>query len=193
MEHKDYWQTKLTPYDAELALMVESLTEMPCELKNGGDHFFFEADYRKHNEPQWILAMWDAIEGRAGKRIIEIKDDPERMCLFVRVKFSEQEYPAILRTGKMERSKPAIGKVYCRQLEEIIAVQVTPDGFEQLVAFVGNGEMETPKDGPSTFHFRNAYGSVYEHAKESDYIVYVKDGLFIVVDKERFESEYEPK
>ena len=193
MEHKEYWQTKLTPYDAELALMVESLTEMPCELKNGGDHYFFEADYSKHNDAQWILAVWDAIEGRTGKRLIDIKDDPDRTCLFVHVKFSEQEYPHFYGSAKYSKPKPGIGNVYCRQLEEIIALQVKPGAFDQLVEFVGNGEMEIPEKGYVLFHFRNAYGSVYEHANENDYIVFVKNGLFIVVDQATFEKEYEPK
>lgn len=83
----DYWKTKLAPFDAELCKMVENLTGRPCEPKNGGDHYFFEADYRDHNEPEYILAMWDAIEGRAGKRLMEIKDDAERRALYVRVKF----------------------------------------------------------------------------------------------------------
>ena len=94
MEHKDYWKQKLTPFDTELAIMVESLTGKPCELKNGGDNFFFEADYENHaNEPDYILAIWDAIEGRTGKRLLEIHDDPERHALFIRVKFSDTHYP----------------------------------------------------------------------------------------------------
>ena len=84
---KDYWKSKLTAFDAELCKMVESLTGLPCEPKNGGDSYFIECDYRNHNEPQWILALWDAIEGRVGNRLLEIKDDPERTCLMVHVKF----------------------------------------------------------------------------------------------------------
>ena len=84
---KNYWKTKLTPFDAELFKMVESLTEKPCEPKNGGNHYFFEVDYEKHSEPEYILAIWDAIEGRIGKRLINIKDDAERHALLVRVRF----------------------------------------------------------------------------------------------------------
>ena len=39
---KNYWQTKLTAFDAELCKMVESLTGKPCEPKNGGSHYFFD-------------------------------------------------------------------------------------------------------------------------------------------------------
>lgn len=84
---KDMWKSKLTPFDAELCRMVESLTGIDCEPKNGGNHYFIEANYRNHNNPEYIVAMWDAIEGRCGKRLISIKDMPERTSLFVRISF----------------------------------------------------------------------------------------------------------
>lgn len=84
---KEYWKTKLNAFDAQLCNMVESLTGVECEPKNGGDHYFIEPSYKNHNEPQFILALWDAIEGRAGDRLMEIKDMPERQCLWVRIRF----------------------------------------------------------------------------------------------------------
>lgn len=85
---KDYWKTKLTAFDAELCKMVESLTERPCEPKNGGNHYFIEIDYSKHNDPDYISAIWEAVEGRVGgKRLISMKDDPDRQCVFARIKF----------------------------------------------------------------------------------------------------------
>ena len=189
----DYWKTKLTPFDAELAIMVESLTGKPCELRPGGDHYFFEADYEKHNDPQYILAMWDAIEGRTGERLLEIKDDAERHALFVRVKFSEQKYPGIVRMERDHSAKETFGKTYCRKLQEIRAVQVDRNNPDVLLEFVGNGEMEIPDDGPAVFHFRNAAGSVYAHAPEHSYIVYIGPERFEIVDQETFEKEYESK
>ena len=87
MKRKDFWKTKLSAFDTALVNMVEHLTERPCEPRNGGSHYFFEADYEKHNQPEYILAIWDAIEGRAGKRLISIKDDADRHALIVRIKF----------------------------------------------------------------------------------------------------------
>lgn len=83
----EFWQKKLTAFDAQLCKMVESLTEMECEPKNGGDHYFIECDYRKHNDPDFIAALMDAVEGRAGDRLMEIYDDPDRTALFVRIRF----------------------------------------------------------------------------------------------------------
>ena len=98
-----YWQTKLTAFDAELVKMVESLTGKPCEPKNGGSHYFFEVDYEKHNDPEYILAIWDAIEGRTGKRLISIKDDADRHALLVRVKFYKDGCPDAAFIPKIEQ------------------------------------------------------------------------------------------
>ena len=84
---KDIWKSKLTAFDAQLCNMVESLTEKECEPKDGGDHYVIEPDYGKHNDPQFICALWDAIEGRAGKRLVDITDDADRTCLVVKIKF----------------------------------------------------------------------------------------------------------
>ena len=191
METKDFWRTKLTPFDTELAIMVESLTGKPCELKNGDNGYFFEADYENHNDPNFILAMWDAIEGRTGERLLEIKDDADRHALFVRVKFSEQKDPGIIRASRDCSPQESYGKTYCHKLVEIRAVQVERDNAENVLRFVGNGEWEIPDDGPATFHFRNAAGSVYAHAPEHSYIVHAGPERFEIVDKETFEKEYE--
>lgn len=191
MEPNEFWRTKLTPFDTELAIMVESLTGKPCELKNGDNEYFFEADYENHNDPNYILAMWDAIEGRTGERLLEIKDDAERHALFVRVKFSEQKYPGIIRASRDCSPQESYGKTYCHKLVEIRAVQVERDNAENVLRFVGNGEWEIPDDGPATFHFLNAAGSVFAHAPEHSYIVHAGPERFEIVDKETFEKEYE--
>lgn len=191
MEPNEFWRTKLTPFDTELAIMVESLTGKPCELKNGDNEYFFEADYENHNDPNYILAMWDAIEGRTGDRLLEIKDDAERHALFVRVKFSEQKYPGVIRASRDCSPQESYGKTYCHKLVEIRAVQVERDNAENVLRFVGNGEWEIPDDGPATFHFLNAAGSVFAHAPEHSYIVHAGPERFEIVDKETFEKEYE--
>lgn len=98
-----YWQKKLTAFDAALVKMVESLTGMPCEPKNGGTHFFFEANYENHNDPEYILAVWNAIEGRAGNRLISIKDDPDKQVLLVRIKFYKNGCPDAAFIPKIEQ------------------------------------------------------------------------------------------
>lgn len=87
---QEYWKSKLSAFDAELCKMVESLTGKECEPKNGGNHYFFEADYEKHNDPEYICAIMDAIDGRLGQRLISIKDDADRHAILVRVRFYSQ-------------------------------------------------------------------------------------------------------
>ena len=84
---EESWKKKLTAFDASLCRMIESLTEQPCEPKLGCDCYFIEIDYSKHNDPQYILAIWDAVEGRAGKRLKQLKDIPERECLYAEIIF----------------------------------------------------------------------------------------------------------
>jgi len=190
------WRERLTPFDSELFLMVESLTGCECVPKNDGDGYTFTADYEKHKkEPNWILALWDAIEGRLGDRLLDLEDNPDVHCLFVRVKFSEQEYPSITRLDRDCKENPNAGEIYCRSLEEIRAVQVKRENAGKLLAFVGNGEMEIERcpEGKATFHFRNAGFSVWNHAPEFSYIIYRKPGQFLVMDRAEFEKQYERK
>lgn len=189
----EYWKEKLTSWDSELCAMVESMTERPCKPKNGGDHYFIEADYTKHHDPDYINAIYNAIAGRLGKRLIDIKDDADRETLLVRVKFKEDNTIGFRYRENPGKENPESGETYCHKLEEIKAVQVHPDNVDKLLEFIGNGEFEKEAGKLGTFHFLNASGSVWAHAAESDYIVFVKDGLFKVVSKADFQNEYEPK
>ena len=187
---KDFWKTKLTPWDSELAMMVQSLTERPCEMRNGGDGYFFEANYEAHQDPEYIAAMMEAIEGRAGQRLIEIKDDPDRKCLIVHVAFSTESLPCLERK-EISQPSPAEGRYYIDDYGYVIsALQVKRNGGRRLLKFVGNGEMEIPDDGPAVFHFLNADGSVFAHATEGQYIIFQRYTHFLVMDAEQFESEY---
>ena len=193
---KEYLTSKLTPFDSELCLMVESLTGRDCEPKSGGpDQYFIVVDYRNHPEPEYIAAIMDAVAGRVGERLIDINDQPDAQQFIAYIKFSDANYNGIVSKATDTRPLIAAGYVYCRQIGSVRAIQVTRNNVQRLMEFVGNGEMEIERrpGGKATFHFRNAVGSVFAHAPEFSYIVHVKDGLFNVVDKETFEKEYEPK
>lgn len=189
----EYWKTKLTPSDAELFVMVESLLGKHCLPCSGGDHYFFEADYELHrDEPEYLLAVWDAIEGRLGERCIEIKDDADRHAFLVRARFSTEKLPGLVRAAECRKPEPSSGVLYCGKLEEVLAMQVQRDNADALIRFVGNGEMEIPDKGPAMFHFLNS-GVVFIHALEGDYIVYQGHGRFSLVPRKQFERAYERK
>lgn len=188
---KDYWKNKLTPWDSELLLMVESITEKPCEAKNGGDGYFFEADYEKHNDPQYILALWDAIEGRAGKRLIEINDNPDRHCIIAHIAFSEESFPALLRLKEKTPANIYKGDLYIDDDGYLVmAVKVCEKNAARLMAFVGNGEMEFSKGDPCVFRFLNASESVFADAAEGSYIIYQRPGHYRIEGGESFEKAY---
>lgn len=193
MEYND-WEKRLTPWDMELALMVESLTGKPCELCNGGDHFFFEADYENHaTEPEYLLALWDAIEGRTGKRLLGMDDDPERHVFIVTVMFSNERYPALIRLDRDAKENPSVGTPYYPKTDDVnhvLAVQVERGNDAQLLTFVGNGQMLIVPDGKVAFQFLNAGGSVYADAPEHSYIVYRGPGRFEIIEQEKFEKEF---
>ena len=193
MENYD-WKQKLTPWDYELLVMVESLTGKPCEPKNGEENFFFEADYENHaHEPEYLLALWDAIEGRAGKRLVGLDDDAERHVFIATVLFSNVRYPALIRLDRETKENPSAGTPYYSKTDdvnEILAVQVERENDAQLLAFVGNGQMLIPQEGKIAFQFLNASRSVYADAPEHSYIVYRGPGRFEIVPQEKFETEY---
>ena len=186
-------EKRLTPWDIELAIMVESLTGKPCELCNGGDHFFFEADYENHaNEPEYLLALWDAIDGRAGKRLVGMDDDPERHVFIVSVMFSNERYPALIRLDRDAKENPSAGTPYYSKTDDVnhvLAVQVERGNDAQLLTFIGNGQMLIGED-KIAFQFLNASGSVYADAPEHSYIVYRGPGRFEIIEQETFEKEF---
>lgn len=193
MDHKDCWKQKLTPFDTELAKMVASLTGKPCELKDGGDHFFFEADYRNHNDPDYIAAIMAAVEGRTGDRLIEMSDDPDRMAVYIRVKFAKSEYADFVPVHTDGQAAARPGGVYCKKMEEIRAIQVKRTNEKELKQFVGNGELviERGLDGRAWFEFKN--GDRISRAIENSYIICRGPECFTIAHQAQFEAEYEPK
>ena len=67
--------------------MVGMLTGEPCEPINGGNHFMFYIDYRKHNDVDYVAAVCRAVEGRTGNRLLQMKDNPDKRRILVRVGF----------------------------------------------------------------------------------------------------------
>lgn len=187
------WEKRLTPWDIELAVMVKSLTGKPCELCNGGDHFFFEADYENHaTEPEYLLALWDAIDGRVGKRLVGMDDDPDRHVFIVSVMFSNERYPALIRLDRDAKENPSVGTPYYSKTDDVnhvLAVQVERGNDAQLLTFIGNGQMLIGED-KIAFQFLNASGSVYADAPEHSYIVYRGPGRFEIIEQETFEKEF---
>lgn len=175
--------------------MVEGLTGERCTLKYGEDCYFFEVDYSAHkNDVDYLAAVWAAIEGRIGGRLIEMQDIPERTAFMVRVAFSDNAVPGLARVEGPGIPAPEAGRKYCRQLAEVRALQVGPDNEKPLRRFVGNGYMDKDGAGRCVFHFLNAGGAVWADAPEGWYILYLEGArMFTIMAGKDFETQYEAK
>ena len=83
----------LVPFDWGLCAMIEQLTGIKTEPEKEDDGFIVKADYINHREPEYISMMWDAIEGRAGDRLLELTDNADDHCLVVKIKYAEEFEP----------------------------------------------------------------------------------------------------
>lgn len=185
---------QITPFDYEALVMLESLTGrevVPTELE---DNFTFHAFYTKHNNPDYINAIINAIRGRFGERCIEVNDDPDNETLKFTIAYADVELPKLF--GDLQTGIPhtGFGKVYCHQLEEIHAVQVTRFNVDQLQIFVGGGQMaiERKPGGKATFSFLN--NGIIVDVPEYSYIVKRENAShFEIWPAERFKKEWELK
>lgn len=186
-----YWKSKLTPYDTELCMMVESLTGKPCEPKNGGeDHYFIVVDYSKNIDPQFVSAVMDAVLGRIGERLIDMQDNADAQQFVVKIKFSTDKYPGIIRAASYTKPDWSVGDDYAPRDEIVRAVQVLQDDADRVIAFVGNGEFEVPEKGEATFHFVHPVSGLWAYAEQTDFIVNEGNGRVVVMDAEAFHEKY---
>lgn len=96
-----------------------------------------------------------------------------------------------LKTGNPH---PNFGTIYCHQLEEIRAVQVTRLNIDRLQIFVGGGQMSIEKkpDGKAWFSFLN--NGTFVDVPEYSYIVKRENGNhFEIWPADKFKKEWEPK
>lgn len=180
--------------------MVQSLTGKPCELRPlNCDKYFICVDYSGRRDVDFVSAVMDAIAGRAGERLVDFHDFPEEGRFLANIRFSDDNYPRIMRLEYDQPPRPFFGKKYADMRSDaaegawVLAVQVDRETASRMLSFVGSGEFEIPRDAPATFHFINSCaGGLWQHAKEGDYVVYI-DGqrAFIVIDRETFETNFE--
>lgn len=189
MNQKKIWTDKLVPFDYETALMVENLTEKPCDILNGGSHYFFTADYSQHTDPDYVNAIINAIDGRLGKRIIDITDDADQKKIIVKVHFSQENLPQIF---QFEDSEPLLeaGTKYCKEVVWALQVHGTVEIAKRLAAFCGGGSMEIPKEGDAIFYFVDKISGVWKCAKEGEYIIHIPNKPYQILTEEKFSQEW---
>ena len=183
---------RLTPFDAELCVMVESLTQKPCAPEPEKNFYRIQVDYSTRPEPDFIAALIAAIEGRAGKRFLSVEDYADSQFLRIRIKYSEEKLPFCY-GDERNKTEPdlSVAETYCRGEEVLRAVQVRRTDLERLQKFVGGGELRIPRFPycKASFHFLN--GSVFLDVDEYDYICAGKVAFFVMECRE-FEASFQP-
>ena len=195
METNDILLQKLVSWDEAFLAMIDSLTGKTTIPGYESEEIYFVAvDYEKINDPEVLCAVMDAIAGRLGERLVSIGDVPEMKRLIVRVKFSKDEEPKASRFI-LKRSHASEHGGFYRDKEngEVVnAMQFDRNRASDIVRYVGNGEIYDNKDRPWELYFLNTAGKVWQHAVEWQYLVWIAEEHFAVVDKEQFEAAYEP-
>lgn len=185
---------RLTPFDNEACVMLESLTEREVVATEMDDNFTIHAFYNKHNNPDYVSAIIDAARGRFGERFIEVNDEPEREMLKFTIAYDIHQLPMLAGDLQTGNPHPEFGTIYCHQLEEIRAVQVTRRNNERLQQFVGGGQMaiERRLDGKAWFSFLN--NGTFVDVPEYSYIVKRENvSHFEIWPADKFKKEWEPK
>lgn len=171
---------KITPYDSELLLMIESLTGYKpfVELQEG----YYTIDVRVGALSDEIRnAVADAIDGRIGKRLKSVEFKTDRIVY--EIEYGE-DCGALTESGIMVDGEISDSNVFYIPETALRGLMVLPSNFDRLVRFVGNGSWEDRPDGNNVFHFLNASGTVFCDAPEGSYLIYVKPGLYRVATKE---------
>lgn len=175
-------EEKLNPQDRGLCLMVQSILQKEVTPKMGDDHYFFTADYSARNEPEFILALYDAICGKIGERLIKIEDDPDAQRLVVYVKFGEGKAPR----SYYDDADDSVGEIWKNGDKKCVALQFTGDNAEQMSKFLGGGVRQT-LGGKPVFSFLNAL-AIIKHINIGDYARKVADGLYEITPADVFTS-----
>ena len=185
---------RITPFDNEACVMLESLTEREVVATEMDDNFTIHAFYNKHNNPDYVSAIIDAARGRFGERFIEVNDEPEREMLKFTIAYDTHQLPMLAGDLQTGNPHPDFGTIYCHQLEEIRAVQVTRRNNERLQQFVGGGQMtiERRPDGKAWFSFLK--NGTFVDVPEYSYIVKRENAShFEIWPEDKFKKEWEPK
>lgn len=180
------WKHKLVPFDYACLKMVENLTGLSIELKQSGLYYFYEADYSQHPDPDYVNAIYTAIEGRYGKRLIGIQDDAERQKLIVMVKFA-QERSQVYTYPKTEPLKEA-GDKYHTGAVWAMEVIGTVECANRLAQYTGGGSMIIPEYKPAYYTFIDNISGVIRIATEGQFIVKEETKPYRIITKEEFEK-----
>lgn len=190
-------ESKLTPFDVEIVLMVKSVTGHEPEITEKAELFEMRMYVDDRNEYIVETAI-DAVIGCYGMRVRAVEHIREEIFLrgatfFIEYEKGLENLPNEVRADMREPNEKA-GYLYCRRLLEVRAVPVTRDNIERLIDFTGGGTMEIPRT-PRRF------GGLFIPDRkrrnvgrpEGNFIVLAPDGKFGKMDMQTFMANFEEK
>ena len=185
---------RITPHDSETCVMLESLLGHDAFITELTDNFTIHASYNEEHTPEYLSAVINAVIGRMGNRFVEVNDDANLRVLKFTIEYDAQILPDIYGTLDQRKPNDLAGKVYCKTLDQIRAIQVRRECAGQLTDFVGGGQINIEKcpGGKAWFTFQN--NGVFVDVPEFDYIVKRYGGnSYEIWPKDSFELTWEPK
>lgn len=171
----------LTPFDAELFLMIESLTGKKPEIAINETNYLMTVHLAEEMSDNQKDAIADAIRGRIGKRLLSVDFKTDRFVY--EIEYGE-DCGIIIDSEQFGPGDISDSNIFYIPETALRGLMVLSSNFERLVRFVGNGSWENRPDGNNVFQFLNASGTVFCDAPEGSYLVYVKPGLYRVATKE---------
>lgn len=185
-------RSRLTPFDAEVLLMIDTLSEEDCTVEEHDKYFVVLA---KAQEGKPRASITHAVMGKWGMRFksYEYREDGT-VAYKVAYDKAAGKLPDEERSEHYTKADPTAGERYCRKLCEIDAMQVNRNHINQLQKFTGGGTMVIPR---SPFKF-----ATYTFATENGVLMMVPEDWYITVDEngkfskippQIFKDIYEPK
>lgn len=183
-------ESRLTPFDAELLVMIGDIAKSQPEVEEKPDRYEITVDTTEI-QGNAIEALKQAVAGRLGKRLLATHTLDA--AVIFNVEYDPTEYPEQKSTRLVEPDATA-GTRYCRTLLEVDAIQVRRDNLDDLLRFTGGGTMEIPRNpgGIGLYSFITENGVIMS-VPERWVVVRFPDGRFGKIDDKTFVEEFEEK
>lgn len=185
-------ESRLTPFDSETFIMIESITGKDVEVIPNYLSYTLTA-YTSKLDDDKIESLINSVSGRLGKRLSKI--DKRAYCVIFSVWYQKTTYDLPFEYRK-EYTKPdeTAGEIYCRRLLEIRALPVKRDSWEKLQIFTGGGTMQIPRTpGDLAVYSFPTENGVMLDVPEGNFIVLTPDGKFGKMDMQTFMANFEEK
>lgn len=181
---------KLTPFDTETIVMVQSVIGKDVKIAQSNSSFSIVADTSELSH--YIQrAVIDAVRGRCGDKLIRY-DEGKVLTFEISYTPGSENMPDEIRDYN-QVPRYDIGDMYVSKIDEdykIRAMEVTKENAQRLIEFLGGGFCEILPNGDCSFTYITDNG-ILATANEGDYIVYnEQENCKEIIDGELLDKMY---